>query len=88
MLRPTLCLALTACLLGSCVTGAAVIRKDWPVSLPLLLGLVAADLVVGSIAFGQLDSMSAPGAIASGVALTGVDLGIGCVLGACAVLRP
>jgi hypothetical protein len=72
--------------LGGCVTTAGLVKKD-KVTLPLFLGAVAADLVVGSIVFAQLD-LSTAGAIASGIAFTAVDLGIGCITGACAALRP
>lgn len=82
MLRVALVLTLSGC-----VIGAGIARKD-RVSLPLLAGAVAADLVVSSLVFAQFDSLSTSGAIASGVALTAVDFGVGCVLGACAVLRP
>ena len=79
--------ALLVLVLGGCVTTAGIVRKD-QVSLPLLVGAVAADLLVSSLVFGQSDSLSTGGAIASGIAFTAVDLGIGCLLGACAVLRP
>lgn len=71
---------------GGCVTTASVVRGD-RVTLPVLVGAVAADLVVSSLAFRALD-LSTSGAIASGIAFSAVDLGIGCVLGACTVLRP
>jgi len=73
--------------LGGCVTTAGLVRKD-RVTLPMIVGAVAADLVVGSLVFAQLDSLSTAGAIAAGVTFTAVDLGIGCLVGACAVLRP
>jgi hypothetical protein len=78
--------ALLVVVLGGCVTTAGLVRKD-RVTIPLLVGAVVADLVVGSLAFGQAD-LSTAGAIASGVAFTAVDLGVGCILGACAALRP
>lgn len=73
--------------LGGCVTTAELARTE-QMSLPLLAGAVAADLVVSSLVLSQVDSLSTAGAIASGVAFTAVDLGLGCLLGACAVLRP
>lgn len=79
--------ALLVLVLGGCVTTAGLVRKD-QVTLPLLAGAVAADLLVSSLLFAQSDSLSTGGAIASGVAFTAVDLGVGCILGACAVLRP
>lgn len=79
--------ALVVLALSGCVTGAAIVRED-RVTLPLLVGAIAADLVVSSLVFAQSDSISTAGAIASGAAFSAVDLGIGCILGACAVLRP
>ncbi len=78
--------ALLLVALGGCVTSAGLIRKD-RVTVPILVGTVVADLVVGSLVFAQLD-LSTAGAIASGIAFTAVDVGIGCILGACAALRP
>lgn len=79
--------ALVVLALSGCVTGAGVARKD-RVTLPILAGAVAADLVVSSLVISRSDSISTAGMIASSLALTAIDLGIGCVLGACAVLRP
>lgn len=79
--------ALLVLALGGCVTTAGIARKD-RVTLPMLAGAVAADLVVSSLLLGQHDSLSTAGVLASGLAFTAVDLGIGCVLGACTVLRP
>ena len=79
--------ALVVLALSGCVTGAGVVRKD-QVSLPILLGAIAADLVVGSLVFAQSDDLSTSGAVATGIAFTAVDLGIGCLIGSCAVLRP
>ena len=78
--------ALLLVALGGCVTGAGLIRKD-KITLPILLGAAVTDLVVGSVVFAQGD-LSTAGAIASGIAFTAVDVGIGCIIGACAPLRP
>lgn len=78
--------ALLVVALGGCVTSAGLIRKD-RITLPVVIGAVAADLLVGTIVFAQTD-LSTAGAIASGIAFTAVDVGIGCILGACAPLRP
>jgi hypothetical protein len=72
--------------LAGCVTTAAIVRPD-RVSLPLLLGAAAADLVVTAIVSSQLESFSATGAIATGLAVTGIDVGVGCILGACSSLK-
>jgi hypothetical protein len=79
--------ALLVIALSGCITAAGIAKRD-QVTLPLLAGAVAADLVVGTLVLAQSDSLSAAGAIASGIALTAFDLGIGCILGACTVLRP
>lgn len=80
-------LVLATTTLGGCVTTARFAQRP-AVTLPVLIGAVAADLVVGSLVLAQSDSLSTGGAIASGVAFTAVDLGVGCILGACQVLRP
>ena len=78
--------ALLLVALGGCVTSAGLIRKD-QITLPVVLGAVAADLVIGSIVFAQAN-LSTAAAIASGIAFTAVDVGIGCIVGACAPLHP
>lgn len=80
-------LVLATAALGGCVTTARYVQQP-QVTLPVLLGAIAADLMVGSLVLAQSDSLSTGGAIASGVAFTAVDLGVGCILGACQVLRP
>ena len=72
--------------LSGCVTAAGLYKKD-KVTLPILAGAVAADLVIGSIVLAQTD-LSTAAAIASAVAFTAIDVGIGCITGACAALRP
>jgi hypothetical protein len=79
--------AALAGLAGGCVTSAALARPN-RVSLPLLIGATAADLVVVSLVASQIDDFSDAAAIATGLAVTAVDVGVGCVLGACKVLRP
>ncbi len=79
--------ALLALVLSGCVTTAAIARRD-RVTLPLLIGTVAADLVVTSLVASQIQDYSTAGAIATGLAVTAVDLASGCLLDACAVLRP
>ena len=80
--------ALLVLALSGCVTGAGVVKKDEGVSLPLLAGAVVADLVVTSLAASQIQSYSLGASLATGLALTAVDTVIGCLVGACAVLRP
>ncbi|MBX3156665.1 MAG: hypothetical protein KF773_11735 [Deltaproteobacteria bacterium] len=79
---------LAAAIAGSgCVTGAAIAKPN-QVKLPVLIGAVAADLLVIILGSSQIDGFTNEGAVLTGVAVTGVDLGIGCVLGACSSLRP
>jgi FtsH-binding integral membrane protein len=79
-----LLLALSA---SGCVTTASIVRRD-DVKLPLLVGAIAADLVVTSVVASQVRALSVGGSIATGLAVTAVDVGVGCLLGGCAALRP
>ena len=80
-------LALTLTLTG-CVTTAGLVKRDEGVGLPLLGGAVAADLVVSSLSASQIEGYSTGASIATGLAVTAVDVAIGCLLGACSALRP
>jgi hypothetical protein len=72
--------------LSGCVTTAAIVKKQ-DVKLPLLIGAVAADLIVTSIAASQIQDYSYGGSLATGLAITAVDVAVGCVLGGCSSLR-
>ena len=74
--------------LAGCVTTAGVAKRDDGVGLPLLGGAVAADLVVTSLAASQVDGYSTGASLATALALTAVDVAVGCLIGACSVLRP
>jgi hypothetical protein len=80
--------ALLALALSGCVTTAGIVKRDDGVGLPLLAGATAADLVTSSLAASQIEGYSLGAALATGLALTAVDVAIGCLLGACAALRP
>jgi hypothetical protein len=80
--------ALLALALSGCVTTAGVVRRDEGVGLPLLGGAVAADLVVSSLSASQLQGYSTGASLATGLAITAVDVAIGCLIGACSALRP
>jgi hypothetical protein len=73
--------------LSGCVSGAAIARRDH-VSLPLLIGATAADLVVTGLLASQGENFSAGASIAAAIAVTAADVGVGCVLGACSSLKP
>jgi hypothetical protein len=78
--------ALVTVALAGCITGAGFVRPD-RVTIPILIGAAAADFIVTSVAASQLDSLSLGGSLATGAALTGVDLAVGCILGSCSALR-
>ncbi len=82
--------ALLVCVLagaGGCVTTAAIARPN-RVSLPLLVGATVADFAAISLIASQAQDFSAGASIAAGLAVTAVDVGAGCILGACRSLRP
>lgn len=80
--------ALLALALAGCVTTAGIVKRDERVGLPLLGGAVAADLVVSSLSASQVQGYSTGASLATGLAVTAVDVAIGCLLGACSALRP
>lgn len=80
--------ALFALALSGCVTTAGVVRRDEGVGLPLLGGAVAADLVVSSLSASQIQGYSTGASLATGLAITALDVAIGCLIGACSALRP
>ena len=80
--------ALLALALSGCVTTAGIAKRDQGVGLPLLGGAVAADLVVSSFSASQIEGYSAGASIATGLAITAVDVAIGCLIGACSALKP
>lgn len=79
---------LLALALSGCVMTAGIVKRDEGVGLPLLGGAIAADLVVSSVAASQVQGYSAGASLATGLAITAVDVAIGCLLGACSALRP
>jgi hypothetical protein len=82
---------LLACVLagagGGCVTTAAIARPN-RVSLPLLIGAAVADFAAVSLIASQAQDFSAGASVATGLAVTAVDVTAGCILGACGSLRP
>lgn len=72
---------------GGCVTTASIARPN-RVSLPLLIGATVGDLVVVSLLASQVQDFSNEGALVTGIAVTAVDVGVGCILGGCKALRP
>lgn len=80
--------ALFALALSGCVTTAGIVRRDEGVGLPLLGGAAAADLVVSSLSASQIQGYSTGASLATGLAITALDVAIGCLIGACSALRP
>jgi hypothetical protein len=78
--------ALLALALSGCVTTAGIVKRQ-DVGVPLLIGAFVADLVVISAAASQVQDYSYGASLATGLAITAVDVTIGCLLGACSALR-
>jgi hypothetical protein len=72
--------------LAGCVTAAGVWKRD-QVSLPILVGAAAADLVVTSVIASQVEDFTVGASLGTAVAITAVDVTIGCLIGACHALR-
>jgi hypothetical protein len=78
--------ALLAFTLSGCVTTAGIVKKQ-DVGLPLLIGAVVADMIVISAAASQVQEYSYGASLATGLAITAVDVAVGCLLGACSSLK-
>ena len=78
--------ALLVLALSGCVTTAGIVKKQ-DVALPLLIGAAVADIVVISAAASQIQQYSYGGSLATGLAITAVDVAVGCLTGACSSLR-
>jgi hypothetical protein len=81
-----LAVALAASASG-CVTGAAIWKRDDRVSLPILLGAVAADFAVTTALAYQVQDFTLGASLGTAFAVTAVDFGVGCLFGACQSLR-
>jgi hypothetical protein len=77
----------TVLALSGCVSGATVWKRNDRVSLPLLVGAVAADLVVTGVIASQIEDFTVGASIGTAFAVTAVDFGVGCLFGACNALR-
>jgi hypothetical protein len=85
-MMPAMKHALATLALAGCVTTAALVRPN-RVSIPILIGAAAADFIVTSLIASEGESFGAAGSIASGLGLTGIDVAVGCILGACSELK-
>lgn len=72
--------------LSGCVSGAGIWKRD-KVPLPMLVGAVAADLVVTTVVASQIEDFTIGASLGTALAVTAVDVGIGCLIGACHALR-
>ncbi len=79
--------AVVALALTGCVTTAGIVKKT-DVSLPLLFGAAVADFAVTSLVAWQALEYSTAGSLATAAGVTGADIVVGCLLGACASLKP
>jgi hypothetical protein len=77
---------LAAVVSSGCITTAGFVKKS-EVTLPILIGAAVADIVVTSIAASQIQEYSYGGSLATGLALTAVDVAVGCLTGACSALK-
>jgi hypothetical protein len=79
-----------ACALAAslgCVTTVGIVKRHDEVSLPLLIGATAADLLVIGVIAKEAGGLSIGGAAATSAATTAVDVLVGCLIGACRSLR-
>lgn len=72
--------------LAGCVTTEGIVKKD-ETTLPMLLGGTAGDLVVIGVIANEGDNLTVGASIATALAVTAVDVFIGCLLGACSSLK-
>lgn len=85
--RPAIAIAV-ALAFGGCVTGNAIIKVK-PPSVPVLVVTTVADLlVVGGVTAFAIDGFTGGAVAASTLAITAVDVAVGCLFGACKPLNP
>ncbi len=87
--RAALVLALAGALAvggPGCVTVEGVVMRE-QTTLPWLVAGAAGDLVVVGVVGHEAANLSIAGAIATALALTAVDVFVGCLLGACSSLK-
>ena len=75
-----------ALLLCSCVTTAGIVKRE-QVSLPLFLGATAGDLAVTGVIAGEAAGFTLAASIGTALAITAVDVAVGCLIGACSSLK-
>jgi hypothetical protein len=87
LLALTMSIAVASAATG-CVTTVGIVKRDDVVTLPMLGGAAGADFAVTALAASQIQDYSLGASLATALAVTALDVAIGCLIGACAVLRP
>lgn len=84
--HPLASVVLATCVMAGCVSGVGVWKRD-QTTMPYLVGAVVADIAVTSVIASQVQDFTVGATIGTTLAVTAVDVTIGCFLGACAPLR-
>lgn len=71
--------------LSGCVTTVGIWKRQ-ETTLPWLIGATAADLLVAGAIASQIQDFTVGATIGTALAVTAVDVGVGCLIGACAPL--
>jgi hypothetical protein len=77
---------LVAFALAGCVTTEGIVKQQ-DTTLPMLAGAAAGDLVVIGVIAKEADNLTTGASIATALAITAVDVFVGCLLGACHSLK-
>ena len=75
-----------AAMLAGCVTTMGVVKKE-ETPLSWLVAGTAGDLVAVGVIAKEGDGLSTGASIATALAITAVDVFVGCLLGACSLLK-
>ncbi len=77
---------IVAVALAGCVTTEGIVKHE-DTTLPMLAGATAGDLVVIGVIAKEGDGLTTGASIATALAITAVDVFVGCLLGACHSLK-
>ncbi len=77
---------IAAMALAGCVTTEGIVKHE-DTTLPMLAGATAGDLVVIGVIAKEGDGLTTGASIATALAITAVDVFVGCLLGACHSLK-
>lgn len=81
-------LAVVAALTPGCITGYGLYKHQQDVSTLNIVEAAALDLAAITFLMYSAEAFSVGSAFVTGVATTGVDLGVACLLGTCQALHP